>query len=455
MNSYGNLIRSSVITKSNPSLKGFSGFKNRNTLFAPNGVQVRNLNIHEYQSKQLMEQYEVNCQKWKLATNVDEAKQGAQDLFKYQQQLKKSSGANGDKVPQEVVVKAQIHAGGRGKGVFDTGFKGGVHVCKSADEVANMTSKMLGHKLITKQTPPEGVPVNKVLLCGAVNFVSEKYFAVLMDRAAGGPVLVTSPKGGMDIEAVAEETPELIYKLPVKNIEQGPPEKDTEDLAKKLGFKDVKAASLQMRRLYKMFLKTDATQLEVNPFVETTDGQVLSVDAKMNFDDNASFRQKAVFDMHDPTEEDPREVKAAEFGLNYIRMHGNIGCMVNGAGLAMATMDIIKLYKGEPANFLDVGGGATTQQITEAFKIISSDTQVKTILVNIFGGIMRCDIIANGIVAALKQLKVDQPIVVRLAGTNVDLGKKILKESGYNIITADDLDDAAQKAVKATTTQKK
>jgi len=275
-----------------------------------------------------------------------------------------------------------------------------------------------------------------------------------MDRAAGGPVLVTSPKGGMDIEAVAEETPDLIYKLPVKNIDQGPPEKEKEDLAKKLGFKDVKAAGLQMRRLYKMFLKTDATQLEVNPFGETTDGQVMSVDAKMNFDDNAQFRQKAVFEMHDPTEEDPREVKAAEFGLNYIRMNGNIGCMVNGAGLAMATMDIIKLYKGDPANFLDVGGGANTQQITEAFKIISSDTQVKTILVNIFGGIMRCDTIANGIVAALKILKVDQPIVVRLAGTNVDLGKKILKESGYNIITADDLDDAAQKAVKATTQKK-
>jgi len=250
----------------------------------------------------------------------------------------------------------------------------------------------------------------------------------------------------MDIEAVAEKTPHLIFKEPV-SIEKGINPQQTKRLAEKLGFKDIPQAQEQMERLYKLFLETDATQVEINPMVETDTKKVYCVDAKINFDDNAAFRQKEIFSWRDTAEEDPREVAASKFDLNYIGMEGNIGCMVNGAGLAMATMDIIKLYNGSPANFLDVGGGANTSQITEAFKIISSDTQVKAILVNIFGGIMKCDIIANGIVQALKQVNIKQPLIVRLAGTNVELGQKILKESGFNIIPAYDLDDAAQKAV--------
>jgi len=310
--------------------------------------------------------------------------------------------------------------------------------------------KMLGNSLVTKQTPTEGVPVHKLLICESLHFTSEneKYFAILLDRSANGPVMVASPKGGVDIEAVAEETPELIFKEPIDILKGINPEQ-TKRLAQKLGFTNIAEAQQQMSRLYDLFLKSDATQVEINPFVETADKKVYCIDAKINFDDNASFRQEEIFNYRDTTEEDPREVAASKFGLNYIGMKGSIGCMVNGAGLAMATMDIIKLYKGEPANFLDVGGGANTQQITEAFKIISSDPQVKAILVNIFGGIMKCDVIANGVVEALKQVKITQPLIVRLAGTNVELGKQILAKSGFNVTTADDLDDAAQKAVKS------
>jgi len=252
----------------------------------------------------------------------------------------------------------------------------------------------------------------------------------------------------MDIEQVAHETPDQIYKQPI-DIFKGVQPEQTKFLAEKLGFKNISAVQEQMKRLYELFLKCDATQVEINPFIETAEGKVYCVDAKINFDDNASFRQKEIFGWRDTAEEDPREVQASKFELNYVGMDGNIGCMVNGAGLAMATMDIIKLYKGSPANFLDVGGGANAKQITEAFKIISGDSQVKAILVNIFGGIMKCDIIAAGIIEALKQVKVSQPIVVRLAGTNVDIGRKMLKDSGYDVTTADDLDDAAQKAVKS------
>lgn len=307
---------------------------------------------------------------------------------------------------------------------------------------------MLGHKLVTKQTPAEGVPVNKLLICESLNFTKEMYFAILLDRAAQGPVIVASPKGGMDIEEVAHSTPDLIYKEAI-DIQKGPQPEQTKRLAQQLGFTNITQAQEQMKNLYELFVKSDATQVEINPFVETDTKQVVCIDAKINFDDNANFRQKEIFEFRDTTEEDPREVKASEYNLNYIGMNGSIGCMVNGAGLAMATMDIIKLYKGEPANFLDVGGGANTKQITEAFKIISSDPQVKAILVNIFGGIMRCDVIAEGIVQALKEVKLNMPLVVRLEGTNVDLGKNILKQSGYNIVTADNLDDAAQKAVNS------
>jgi len=354
----------------------------------------------------LMDKFNVNCQKWQLATTPEEAEIGAQKLN-----------------AKELVVKAQIHAGGRGKGKFSNGFKGGVHLCKTPKEAKELTAKMLGNKLVTKQTHGDGVLVNKVMIAESLTFKKEYYFAILYDRTMQGPVIVASTQGGMDIEEVAEKTPELIFKEAV-DIRTGIKAAQTKRLAEKLGFKNVKEAQQQMANLYELFLKTDATQVEINPFVETEDGKVYCVDAKINFDDNASFRQKEIFDNADTSEDDPREVAATKFNLNYIGMDGNIGCMVNGAGLAMATMDIIKLYGGSPANFLDVGGGANAKQITEAFKIISSDPQVKGILVNIFGGIMKCDIIANGVVEALKSVSVKQPIVVRLAGTNVELGKK-------------------------------
>jgi len=409
------------------------GFKSaqRTVKFAKDGLlqQKRFLNIHEFQSKILMDRHGVNTQKWRLATTPQEAEKGAKELN-----------------AKELVIKAQIHAGGRGKGTFDNGFKGGVQMCKTATEAKIFTEKMLGHKLVTKQTPPEGVLVNKVMIAESLDFKNEKYFAIVMDRAAQGPVLVGSPKGGVDIEEVAKETPELIFKQPI-DIFKGIQPEQTLKLAKDLGFKNTKEAADQMARLYDLFIKADATQVEINPFIETDNGKVYAVDAKINFDDNASFRQKEIFSWRDIAEEDPREVAASKFDLNYVGMDGNIGCMVNGAGLAMATMDIINLYKGTPANFLDVGGGANAKQITEAFKIISGDPKVEAILVNIFGGIMRCDVIAQGIIEALKNITVKQPIVVRLAGTNVDLGKKLLKDSGYNVIPADDLDDAAQKAV--------
>jgi len=397
-------------------------------------TQTRSLNLHEYDSKALMDKYNVRTQRWRLASTPEEASKGAKDLN-----------------AKELVIKAQILAGGRGKGEFDTGFKGGVHLCKTAEEAADLAGKMLGHKLITKQTAAEGVLVNKVTVVEAIDIATEKYFAILMDRQYMGPVMVGSPRGGMDIEAVAEETPELIFKEAV-DITKGVDPAATRRMAINLGFKgeeQIKEAQKQMSALYDLFIASDATQVEINPLAETPEGVVYCVDAKINFDDNASFRQKEIFAKHDPSEDDPRETAAAKYNLNYIGMDGNIGCMVNGAGLAMATMDIIKLYNGEPANFLDVGGGATENQVTQAFKILTSDPQVKAILVNIFGGIMQCDIIAAGIVGAAKQVNLEIPLVVRLEGTNVEIGKDILQKSGLPIIAANDLDDAAQKAVAA------
>jgi len=383
-----------------------------------------------------MDKHGINTQKWRLATTAEEAEKGAKELN-----------------AKELVVKSQIHAGGRGKGTFDNGFKGGVHLCKTPAEAKDLTSKMLGHKLKTKQTTGDGVLVNRVMIAESLDFSSanEKYFAIVMDRAAQGPVMVASPQGGIDIEQVAHDTPHLIYKETV-DINEGVKPEQTKRLAEKLGFSSEKipVAQEQMKRLYDLFIAADATQVEINPLVETETGKgIYCVDAKINFDDNASWRQKEIFSWRDTAEEDPREVEASKFDLNYIGMDGDIGCMVNGAGLAMATMDIIKLEGGSPANFLDVGGGANAKQITEAFKIISSDPQVKVILVNIFGGIMKCDTIASGIVEALSQVTIKQPVVVRLAGTNVELGKKILADSKFNVTTAGDLDEAARYSVKA------
>eukprot|EP00696_Hemimastix_kukwesjijk_P010064 gnl/Hemi2/22649_TR7558_c0_g1_i2.p1 gnl/Hemi2/22649_TR7558_c0_g1~~gnl/Hemi2/22649_TR7558_c0_g1_i2.p1 ORF type:complete len:387 (+),score=183.47 gnl/Hemi2/22649_TR7558_c0_g1_i2:159-1319(+) len=367
-----------------------------------------------------------------------------------------SSPAEAEKVAaslkcNEIVVKAQIHAGGRGKGHFNTGFKGGVKLCATPKEAGELAGKMIGNKLITNQTSAEGQPCHKVLVLQSADIYKEMYLAVVLDRAHYGPVIVASEKGGMDIEQVAHEDPNAVHFQPI-NISVGLTQADAQNIARKLtASKPVDAATLdeitnQVTRLYKLFIETDATQVEINPFAFTNQG-VLNVDAKINFDDNAAFRQKEIFAMRDTSQEDPRDVAAAKYDLNYIGLDGNIGCLVNGAGLAMATMDIIKLEGGNPANFLDVGGNASEKQVTEAFKILTSDSQVKAILVNIFGGIMKCDIIAQGIIAACRAVNLQVPLVVRLAGTNSEIGSKLLNESGLAITAAADLGDAAKKAV--------
>jgi len=310
---------------------------------------------------------------------------------------------------------------------------------------------MIGHRLITKQTGPEGKLVSKVLVCKRYFLRRETYFGILLDRATAGPVLIGSSQGGMDIEKVAMEDPNAIFKEPI-DIFTGPKPEQLEKLARHMGFPDNLSLEVQsqMKSLYKLFVEKDALLVEVNPFAESSSGEVLCVDAKINFDDNASFRQKDIFAMEDLSQKDPREVEATIADLNYIGLDGNIGCLVNGAGLAMATMDLIKLYGGSPANFLDIGGGATQQQVTQAIKILSHDPKVKVILINIFGGIMRCDIIALGLIQAVKELSLKIPLIVRLQGTNMVEAKRVMADSGLRILSADDLDEAAQKAVKAT-----
>jgi succinyl-CoA synthetase beta subunit len=347
------------------------------------------------------------------------------------------------------IVKSQILAGGRGKGVFNTGYKGGVKFTKSVDEVEEVSKQMLGHKLTTIQTPPEGIEVKQVYVAECLDFDKEFYFAIVFDRGFQAPVMIASKEGGVEIEEVAKHNPDAIAKEPI-DTKIGPTKKQLKRLGESLGLtgKSLESAQDLMAKFYKLMIEKDATQIEINPLVVTPSGDVVCIDAKINFDDNASFRQEEVFKLRDYAEEDPREVTASKFGLNYIGLDGNIGCLVNGAGLAMATMDIIKLYGGKPANFLDVGGGATTEQVREALKILTDDPRVECVLVNIFGGIMRCDIIANGILEAVKQLgNVRVPIVARLSGTNSEQGKKILLDSGMKFIAADDLDSAAQKAV--------
>jgi len=348
------------------------------------------------------------------------------------------------------VVKAQIHAGGRGKGSFKNGFKGGVHVRKTPDEVRDVAAKMLGQILVTHQTGPSGRLVNKVLVAESADIAREIYFAVLLDRATAAPLIVASTEGGVEIEAVAAKSPEKIIREPIDPLAGLQPYQGR-TLAKQLGFESsqLKNASRLFEGLYRVFIAYDCSMVEVNPLVLTSKGQVLALDAKFNFDDNALYRHPEIGAMRDIAEEDPREVEASKHDLNYIGLDGNIACLVNGAGLAMATMDIIKFYGGEPANFLDVGGGATEEQVTEAFKILIADKKVKAILVNIFGGIMKCDVIAEGIINAAKTVKLSVPLVVRLEGTNVERGKQLLKESGIELIAADDLADAAQKVVAA------
>jgi succinyl-CoA synthetase beta subunit len=391
------------------------------------------MNIHEYQAKELLERFGVATTRGKVASTPEEAEKIAAEL-----------GA------AEIVVKAQIHAGGRGKGTFTNGFKGGVHVCKSPAEAKEVAAKMLGQTLVTHQTGPAGRVVNKVLVAESADIAREIYFAILLDRATAAPLIVASTEGGVEIETVAAKTPDKIIREPVDPI-AGLQPFQTRKLAKELKFESnqLKDSAKLFGGVFRTFNGLDCSMVEVNPLVVTTKGEVLALDAKFNFDDNALYRHPDVAAMRDTAEEDPREVEASKHGLNYIGLDGNIACLVNGAGLAMATMDIIKFYGGNPANFLDVGGSADEEQVTEAFKILILDKNVKAILVNIFGGIMKCDVIAQGIINAVKTVKLPVPLVVRLEGTNVDEGKKLITDSGLPVITADDLADAAQKVVAA------
>jgi len=407
------------------------------------------MNIHEYQAKELLQKFGAATPRGKVASTPDEAEQIARELGDVDLATGRVRPNGG------LVVKAQIHAGGRGKGTFTNGFKGGVHLCKSPAEARELASKMLGQTLVTHQTGPAGRLVNKVLVAESAEIAREIYFAILLDRATAAPLIVASTEGGVEIEAVAEKSPEKIMREHVDPL-AGLQPFQTRKLAKQLAFEpsQTKAASKLFDGLFRTFIGLDCSMIEVNPLVVTTKGDVLALDAKFNFDDNALYRHPEVAAMRDTAEEDPREVEASKHGLNYIGLDGNIACLVNGAGLAMATMDIIKFYGGSPANFLDVGGGATEEQVTEAFKILIADENVKAILVNIFGGIMKCDVIAQGIINAMKTVNLPVPLVVRLEGTNVDAGKKLIEESGLAVIAADDLADAAQKVVAATTNPK-
>ena len=391
------------------------------------------MNIHEYQAKELLQKFDVATTRGRVAATLDDAEQIAREL--------------GD---VEIVVKAQVHAGGRGKGTFKNGFKGGVHVRKTPAEVREVAAKMLGQILVTHQTGPAGRTVNKVLVAESADIAREIYFAILLDRATAAPLVVASTEGGVEIEAVAAKSPEKIIREAIDPL-AGLQPFQARKIAKQLGFESsqLKNASKLFEGLYRTFIAFDCSMVEVNPLVVTTKGEVLALDAKFNFDDNALYRHPEIAALRDVAQEDPREVEASKHGLNYIGLDGNVACLVNGAGLAMATMDIIKFYGGEPANFLDVGGGANEQQVTEAFKILLADKKVKAILVNIFGGIMKCDVIAQGIINAAKTIKLSLPVVVRLEGTNVERAKQLLKESGLALITAGDLADAAQKAVAA------
>ncbi len=391
------------------------------------------MNIHEYQAKELMQKFGVATPQGAVASTPEEAEAIAKKLN-----------------TSDLVIKAQIHAGGRGKGTFKSGYKGGVKLVKSAAEIKEAAAAMLGQTLVTAQTGPDGKLVSKVMVAVSKNPLRELYFAIVMDREAQAPVIIASTKGGMNIEDVAHETPELILNLrvdPAIGLQPYQARKLAEYL--ELRGKLLKPACEIFHALYNLFIATDCSLVEINPLCTTDKDEVLALDAKFNFDDNALFRHADIVAYRDVTEEDAREVEASKFGLNYIGLDGNIACLVNGAGLAMGTMDIIQYAGGKPANFLDVGGGASEEQVTEAFKILVSDKNVKAILVNIFGGIMKCDTIAQGIINAVRAVSLPVPLVVRLEGTNVAAGKKLLQESNLPIIAADDLADAAKKVVAA------
>ena len=384
------------------------------------------MKIHEYQAKEILRKYGVATPRGIPCFSVDEAVKAASQL--------------GGKV---WVVKAQIHAGGRGKG-------GGVKLAKSIDEVKSHAGQILGMMLKTHQTGPEGQKVRRLLVEEGANIKKELYVGMVVDRGSQRVVLMASSEGGMEIEVVAAKTPEKIHKVFIDPV-AGLTNAEGDDIARKIGIPDVAVAEARgfMQALYKAFNDTDASLAEINPLILTGDDRVLALDAKMNFDDNSLFRHPDIVAMRDLDEEDPAEIEASKFDLSYISLDGNIGCLVNGAGLAMATMDIIKLYGGAPANFLDVGGGATTEKVTEAFKIMLRNPKLEAILINIFGGIMKCDVIAEGVVVAARETKLSVPLVVRLEGTNVDIGKKILADSKLPIISATNMADAAQKVVNA------
>ncbi|KAJ1520656.1 hypothetical protein ONE63_003761 [Megalurothrips usitatus] len=391
----------------------------------------RNLNLHEHMSYTFLNEAGIETPKFGVATTKKEAIDIANKLG-----------------TKDLVVKAQVLAGGRGKGSFKNGFKGGVRMAFSPEEVADISEKMLKQTLVTKQTGEKGKICNAVMVAERSYPRKEYYFSIMMERAFNGPVVIASSQGGVNIEDVAAENPDAILYEPI-DVVQGLTKEQALKVADKVGLKDQRDNTAEMLlKLYDLFLKKDALLVELNPYAENSDGRYLTLDAKMNFDDNADFRQKELFAKRDLTQQDEKEVEALKYNLNYIALDGSIGCLVNGAGLAMATMDIIKLHGGNPANFLDVGGGATANQVKEAFKIITSDPKVHTILVNIFGGIMRCDVIAEGIIAACKELNLTVPIVCRLQGTEVDTAKVLIASAGLKILPTDDLDEAARLAVK-------
>ncbi|KMQ80483.1 Succinyl-CoA ligase [ADP-forming] beta chain [Candidatus Burkholderia pumila] len=382
------------------------------------------MKIHEYQGKEILRKFGVAVPRGTPVFSVDDGVKAAEEL--------------GGPV---WVVKAQIHAGGRGKG-------GGVKVAKSIEQVREYANQILGMQLVTRQTCPEGQKVNRLLIEEGADIKKELYVGLVLDRVSQKIVVIASSEGGMDIEEVAEKTPELLYKFAVEPS-TGLKDADADDLARKIGIPDasIPQARAILQGLYKAFYETDASLAEINPLIVTGNGKVIALDAKFNFDTNALFRHPEIVAYRDLDEEDPAEVEASKFDLAYISLDGNIGCLVNGAGLAMATMDTIKLFGGEPANFLDVGGSATTEKVTEAFKLMLKNPNLKAILVNIFGGIMRCDVIAEGVIAASKAVHLQVPLVVRMKGTNEDLGKKMLAESGLPIISADSMEEAAQKVI--------
>ncbi|GJQ84116.1 hypothetical protein Trydic_g12089 [Trypoxylus dichotomus] len=423
----GVTLAENLVLKNSPKILGSISTNKWN----PRHQQSRHLSVHEHISYTLLRNAGIQVPNFGVAKSKEEAVKIATDLN-----------------TKDLVLKAQVLAGGRGKGSFKNGLKGGVRMVYSPEEAGEIAGKMLGQYLVTKQTGEKGRICNAVMVAERKYPRKEYYFAIMMERAFHGPVIIASSQGGVNIEEVAAENPEAIIYEPI-DINIGITTEQAEKVANKVGLESQKATTVELLlNMYNLFVSKDALLIEINPYAEDSNSKFFSLDAKVRFDDNAAFRQKEIFALRDWTQEDEKEVAAAKFDLNYIALDGNIGCLVNGAGLAMATMDIISLHGGTPANFLDVGGGATSQAVKEAFKIITADPKVHAILVNIFGGIMRCDVIAEGIVAAAKELKIKIPIICRLQGTNVDDAKVIIASSGLKILPVDNLDEAARLAVK-------